>query len=66
MQSKNKNSLSTKAIVSEIILQLLHDMQNGSITIIKQDNTVIQVNIHQKTCFGKQVITDDLVEGILS
>ncbi|HEY9061819.1 MAG TPA: DUF2292 domain-containing protein [Pseudobacteroides sp.] len=45
-----------KISLSTIIVRAVGDIQNGSVTIIKQDNTVIQVNLNEKITLENDVM----------
>jgi hypothetical protein len=66
MQSKGMDDLRTRNRMNEILFKKLHDMHNGSITIIKQDNTVIQINIRNRFCFTERDNTDIFMEEVVS
>ncbi len=46
--SPKKKPISVKTGLKNIIFETIGNMQNGSITIVKQDNMVIQINVNEK------------------
>jgi len=64
-KKQNRDSIDITAIMNNIVFKSICKIQNGSITIIKQDNSIIQVNVNEKIHFEKQIENEDFVEGVL-
>lgn len=47
MTMAKKKNQSNGNIFEQTVLQALNNVKNGSITVIKQDNVIIQVNISE-------------------
>ncbi len=62
ISKKDREFTGIKAIMNNIVLSTACEMQNGSITIIKQDNTIIQVNINEKIDLSSQADAGNIVE----
>ena len=52
----NKINKKNDIRLDEVILKMTQGIENGSLTIIKQDSIVIQINIHEK-----YIINDDFL-----
>lgn len=48
--------------VNNMIFDAIYNIQNGSVTIIKQDKTVIQINVSEKINFDNQAGSGNFVE----
>jgi hypothetical protein len=56
MNNLRKSKPLEKVSLSTFIVRAVGDIQNGSVTIIKQDNTVIQVNVNEKIALENDVV----------
>lgn len=54
-----------KASFEKTILQALEKVKDGSITVIKQDNVIIQVNIYENLKWSFTLETGQLKDGLL-
>ena len=48
--------------INNMIFDAIYNIQNGSVTIIKQDKTVIQINVSEKINIDNQVMSSNFVE----
>lgn len=48
--------------INNMIFDAIISIQNGSVTIIKQDKTVIQINVNEKIIFDNQAGSGNFVE----
>jgi len=60
---QNRDSLGNTAIMNSIVSKAICKMQNGSITIVKQDNTIIQINVNERINFENQIKNEDFIKG---
>ncbi len=56
MNNLRKRKQFEKISLSTIIVRAVGDIQNGSVTIIKQDDTVIQVNVNEKIALENDMV----------
>ncbi len=54
--SKNKSNNKKDIQLEAIILKLAEGIQNGSLTIIKQDRVVIQINTYEKFILNEEYL----------
>lgn len=54
-----------KASFEKTVLQALEKVKDGSITVIKQDNVIIQVNIYENLKWSFTLETGQLKDGLL-
>lgn len=54
-----------KASFEKTVLQALEKVKDGSVTVIKQDNVIIQVNIHENLKWSSTLETEQLKKGLL-
>ncbi|MCX7745362.1 MAG: YezD family protein [Clostridia bacterium] len=60
---KREKPQAVKITLKKFILENLCNIQNGSITIVKQDNTVIQVNVNETITLSTNSLKVNLAEG---
>ncbi len=53
-KTQNKDTTAAKTAMKNIVLHALCNIQNGSITVVKQDNIVIQVNVNETINLNKK------------
>ena len=61
-KTQSKDTAATKAVMKNIILNALCNIQNGCITVVKQDNIVIQVNVNESIILDKKQANRNLSE----
>jgi len=63
IQKKRSNGLTNiNTMINNMIFDAICSIGNGSVTIIKQDKTVIQINVSEKINFDNQAASRDFVE----
>jgi|GEM_PF-1108178 len=60
---KRKNDIAARTKLKNTILEALHTIQNGFITIIKQDDTIIQINLNETVLLDGQGIKENIARG---
>ncbi|MDS1030780.1 DUF2292 domain-containing protein [Bacillota bacterium LX-D] len=60
---KKKSDIVVKTKLKNTLLEALYTIQNGSITVIKQDNTIIQINLNETIFLGDQSIKENVAKG---
>jgi hypothetical protein len=58
----NSNLTGITPKINNMIFDAIYNIQNGSVTIIKQDKTVIQINVSEKINFDNQLGSSNFVE----
>lgn len=61
-KNPNNNLKATNPKINNMIFDAIYNIQNGSVTIIKQDKTVIQINVSEKINFNNQHGSSNFVE----
>ncbi len=64
-RKQNRDSIDILALMNNIVFKSICNIQDGSITIIKQDNSIIQVNINEKIQVDEHKKSEGFVEGVL-
>lgn len=54
-----------KGLFEKTVLQALEKVKDGSVTVIKQDNVIIQVNIYENLKWSSTLDTEQLKDGLL-
>lgn len=63
VQAKQSRDLNyTNPGINNMIIDAICNIGNGSVTIIKQDKTVIQINVSERISFGNQTLSSNVVE----
>jgi hypothetical protein len=63
IQRKRSNSITNiNTMINNMIFDAICNIVNGSVTIIKQDKTVIQINVSEKISLDDEALSEDFVK----